>query len=347
MKVEPIRIDLVSDTATKPSNLMRHAMFDAEVGDEQRQEDPTVNKLTERVAKLLGQDQGLFLPSGTMCNQIAIATHCSPGDEIIAAKCAHIISSEGAGAAVFAGSFVHPISSKTGIFSRQDVYQAVKDKKIKSPRSRLLAVEQTCNRGGGSVWKLERINSVVEAAKANGLVCHMDGARLMNAVIASDVSAQCFGESFDSVWLDFSKGLGCPFGGILAGSESFISQANVWKHRFGGALRQAGVVAAAALYALDNNISRLADDHKNAKNFAKLISDIPGVKLVFKKIETNIVFFDLTVPNISPREVVERLLCQGIRLGLESDTRMRVVTHMDISREDIQETATAMRQVLS
>ncbi len=343
----PIRIDLVSDTATKPSKLMRLAMLDADVGDEQRQEDPTVNMLTDRVAELLGQDQGLFLPSGTMCNQIAIATHCSPGDEIIAAQCAHIINSEGAGAAVFAGSFVHPIPSETGIFSPEDINQAVKNKKLKSPQSRLLAVEQTCNRGGGAVWQIEKIKSVVEVAKANGLVCHMDGARLMNAAIASGISAKCFAISFDSVWLDFSKGLGCPFGGVLAGSESFISKANVWKHRFGGALRQAGIVAAAGLYALENNVSRLADDHDNAKLFAQSISTIPGVNLVFEKIETNIVFFDLDLSNFNSHEVVSRLMCQGIRLGIESNTRIRAVTHMDISRKDIKEAANALREVLT
>ena len=215
------RIDLISDTSTRPTPAMRRAMAEAEVGDEQRGEDPSVNRLCDRAAALMGQEAALFLPSGTMCNQIAIATHCRPGDEIITAEASHIIGSEVAGAAVFAGSVIREISCRGGIFSGDDVSAAVRARNPKSPCSRLVEVEQTNNRGGGSVWPLEAILSVTEAARAHDLALHMDGARLMNAAVASGVAARDFAAPFDSVWLDLSKGLGCPFGGVLAGSVEF------------------------------------------------------------------------------------------------------------------------------
>jgi threonine aldolase len=322
-------------------------MATAEVGDEQRGEDPTVNALTARVAELLSQEDALFLPSGTMCNQVAIATHCSPGDEIIAADASHIINSEGAGAAVFAACFVRAVDCDRGIFTGEDVTRAVRGEKIKSPRSRLVEVEQTSNRGGGSVWTLDEITSVVDAARASGLAMHMDGARLMNAVVASGVSAAEFSNPFNSVWLDLSKALGCPVGGVLAGSKAFIKEANVWKHRFGGAMRQAGIIAAAGLYALDHHVERLAEDHENARAFAGRIADIPGVRLDFETVETNLVFFDVSGTSLSSAEVAERLMKHGVRIGTESETGMRAVTHLDVSMNDIEEAASTLAKVLS
>lgn len=342
-----VRIDLISDTVTRPTPGMRKAMAEAEVGDEQRGEDPSVNELNERVANLLGQEAAMFLPSGTMCNQVAIATHCSPGDEIIAAAASHIIGSEGAGAAVFAGCFVRAIPCEKGIFSGEDVEQAVRGRKAKSPRSRLVEVEQTSNRGGGSVWPLEDVTSVARAARAHNLALHMDGARLLNAVVAADVPAERYGSPFDSVWLDLSKALGCPVGGVLAGSAAFVEKANVWKHRFGGAMRQAGIIAAAGTYALDHHVERLAEDHENARAFAERISEIPGVSLVFDKIETNLVFFDVGGAGMSSGDVSERLLGYGVRIGMESDTCMRAVTHLDVSRQDVEEAADALATVVS
>jgi threonine aldolase len=341
-----IRIDLISDTASRPTLEMRRVMAEAEVGDEQRGEDPSVNALNERVADLLGQDAAMFLPSGTMCNQVAIATHCSPGDEIIAADASHIIGSEGAGAAVFAGCLVHAIACERGIFSGEDVERAVRGDKVKSPSSRLVEVEQTSNRGGGSVWTLEEINSVVDVARSNGLVLHMDGARLMNAVVASGVSAAQYGKPFDSVWLDLSKALGCPVGGVLAGSKAFIEDANVWKHRFGGAMRQAGIIAAAGLYALDHHVERLAEDHENAHEFARRITEIPGVRLDPETIETNLVFFDVGATKLSTEEIAKCLVSHGVRIGTESETRMRAVTHLDVSRIDVEEAATILEKVI-
>jgi threonine aldolase len=342
-----IRIDLISDTSTRPTSEMRRAMAEAEVGDEQRGEDPTVNKLCERAAELMGQEAALFVPSGTMCNQIAIATHCQPGDEIIAAEASHIIGSEGAGAAVFAGSVIRAISCRRGIFSGEDVSAAVRPSRPKSPRSRLVEVEQTNNRGGGSVWPLEAIRSVTDAAKAHDLALHMDAARLMNAVVASGVSAQDFAAPFDSVWLDLSKGLGCPIGGVLAGSAEFIEEAWTWKHRLGGAMRQAGILAAAGLYALDYHVDRLAEDHANARLFADRISDVPSIVLDPPEVETNLVFFNVEQTGLSAKDVSDRFLETGIRIGVEGEFRMRLVTHLDVDRKDIEEVAEVLTGIIT
>ena len=342
-----IRVDLISDTSTRPTPEMRRAMAEAEVGDEQRGEDPSVNRLCERSAVLMGQEAALFLPSGTMCNQIAIATHCRPGDEIIAAEASHVISNEGAGAAVFAGSFMRAISCRRGIFSAADVSAAVRPLKPGSPHSRLVEVEQTNNRGGGSVWPLEAIRSVTDAARAHDLALHMDGARLMNAAVASGVSAKDFAAPFDSVWLDLSKGLGCPIGGVLAGSAEFIEQAWTWKHRFGGAMRQAGIFAAAGLHALDHHVDRLAEDHANARLFADRLSEVPGIVLDPPEVETNLVFFNMEQTGPSAKEVSDRLLEKGIRIGIEGEFRMRLVTHLDVDRKDIEEAAEVLTNVIT
>jgi len=343
----PVRIDLVSDTATRPSAGMRSAMADAPVGDEQRGEDPSVNALCERVAELLGHEAALFLPSGTMCNQIALAVHCRPGDEIIAAENAHIVGTEGAGAAVFAGSFVRPIGNERGIFSAEEVEAAIRAPGVKSPRSRLVSIEQTNNRGGGSIWPLETMAAVAKTARHHELLLHMDSARLLNAVVATGTPAKDYAAPFDSVWLDLSKGLGCPIGGVLVGSRAFIEASNVWKHRFGGAMRQAGIVAAAGLYALDHNVDRLAEDHANAAAFAERIKALPGIRLVPETIDTNLVFFDVGETGMSAHDISQRLRDHGIRIGAESATRMRAVTHLDVSASDVQEAAETLKAILA
>jgi threonine aldolase len=340
------RIDLVSDTATRPTPDMRAAMAVAPVGDEQRDEDPSVNALNERVADLLGQEAALFLPSGTMCNQIAIAVHCRAGDEIIAAANSHIVGTEGAGAAVFAGSFIRAIDCARGIFTVEDVRAAVRAKGPKQPRTRLVSVENTNNRGGGSIWPLETLRAVVAEARAHGLLAHLDGARLMNAVVASGVSAREYAGPFDSAWLDLSKGLGCPVGGVLAGSRGFIEEANVWKHRFGGAMRQAGIIAAAGLHALDHHVERLAEDHASARLFAALIADLPGIRANPAEVETNIVFFDLDGSGPGAPEIARRLLEHGVRIGAEDDRRMRAITHLDVNEAGVRDAARALEIVL-
>lgn len=340
-----IRIDLVSDTATRPCTAMRAAMAAAPVGDEQRGEDPSVNALTERVADLLGQERALFLPSGTMCNQIALAVHCRPGDEIVAAASAHIIGSEGAGAAVLARSVIRPIVSSNGVFTEEQLRQALRPARVKSPRPRVVAVEQTTNRGGGSVWPLDVLAGVVRAAREKSLRLHMDGARLMNAVVASGVKAKDYTTPFDSVWLDLSKGLGCPVGGVLTGPAGFIEEADIWKHRLGGAMRQAGIVAAAGLYALDHNVERLAEDHANARVFAKRVAELPGAVLLNPHVETNLVFFDISGTGFSATEIGRRLMEQGIRIGVESPSVMRAVFHLDVSTGQTTEAADALARI--
>ena len=342
-----IRVDLYSDTQTRPSPAMRQAMAEAPVGDEQRGEDPSVNRLCEIVAELLGKQAAMFLPSGTMCNEIALLLHCRPGDEVICDETAHIIIAEAGGPAVFAGAMIRPLVGQRGIYTADDVRAAVRDSGRYSPNSRLVEVEQTSNFGGGSVWPLAAIRSVAQAARDHGLALHMDGARLMNAVVASGISARDFAEPFDTAWVDLSKGLGCPVGAVLAGTRETIDRAWQWKQRMGGAMRQAGIVAAAGVYALAHNVERLADDHDNARSFAEQIVDIPGIALDPQTVETNIVFFDVAGTGLSADEVGDRLLGHGVRMGPMGETTIRAVTHLDVDKAGIDAAVAALRSVVT
>lgn len=335
----PIEIDLVSDTATKPSPGMLAAMVNARVGDEQRDEDPTVLELNARVAELLGMEAALFLPSGTMCNQIAFLVHCRPGDEIITAANAHVFGSEGAGASALAGAQFRTVPTATGVFQASDVEAAIRAPRHRSPRSRVVSVEQTANRGGGSVWPTAALEEVGAVARAHGLAMHMDGARLPNAAVASGKPMAAHTGGLDSVWIDLSKGLGCPVGAVLAGSRGFMEEALFWKHRLGGAMRQAGFIAAAGLYALEHNYQRLADDHENARLFAGMVHGAGGVVVFPAEVETNILFLDLSRCALDANAVAMRLREHGIRFGVESRTRMRVVTHLDVSPAKVRQAA--------
>jgi threonine aldolase len=339
-------IDLFSDTATRPSAAMRKAMAEAEVGDEQKAEDPTTNALQERVAALLGKEAAVFLPSGTMCNQIALLVHCRPGDEVIAADVAHIFTSEAGGGSALAGAQTWPLPTERGIFTAAAVDAAVRDVNRHSPRSRLLAVEQTVNRAGGAVWPLEAIEEVAGAARRHGLAMHMDGARILNAVVASGVAAQRMAAPCDSVWLDLSKGLGCPVGGVLAGSRSFIDEAWRWKHRLGGALRQSGMLAAAGLYALDHNVARLAEDHGNARRLAEMLGNLSGIRIMNPEVETNIVFIDPSPGGLKPKDIVAALLSRNVRMGTSYGGMIRAVTHLDVTPADMETAALAFKDVL-
>jgi threonine aldolase len=340
-------IDLSSDTSTRPSPGMRKAMAEAEVGDEQKGEDPTTNALQEQVAALLGKEAAMFLPSGTMCNQIALLVHCRPGDEVIAADMAHIFTSESGGGSALAGVQTWPIVTKRGIFSGADVEAARRDPSGRhAPRSRLVAVEQTVNRGGGCVWPLEAIEDVAGAARRHGLAVHMDGARILNAVVASGIAAQRMAGPCDSVWLDLSKGLGCPVGGVLAGSREFIDEAWRWKHRLGGALRQSGVLAAAGIYALDHSVERLAEDHGNARRLADMLGNLPGVRIMNAEVDTNIVFIDPSASGQSPKQIVAGLLKHGVCMGTSYGGMIRAVTHLDVTAADMESAARAFGLVL-
>jgi threonine aldolase len=339
-------IDLVSDTATRPSPGMRKAMAEAEVGDEQKGEDPTTNALQERVAALLGKEAAVFLPSGTLCNQIALLVHCRPGDEVIAADVAHIFSSEAGGGSAFAGAQTWPLASKRGMFDGAAVEAAVRDVGRHNPRSRLVAVEQTVNRGGGAVWPLAAIEEVAAAARRHGLSMHMDGARILNAVIASGVAAERMAAPCDSAWLDLSKGLGCPVGGVLAGSRAFIDEAWRWKHRMGGALRQSGMLAAAGLYALDHNVERLAEDHANARRLAEMLGNLKGIRIMNAEVETNIVFIDPSPGGHKPKDIVAALLRQNVRMGTSYGGMIRAVTHLDVTAGDMETAGRAFREAV-
>ncbi len=329
-------IDLYSDTQTKPSPGMRRAMAEAEVGDEQRGEDPTTNRLQERTADLLGKEAAMFLPSGTMCNQIAMLVHCRPGDEIIGARETHVFTSEGGGASVLAGAQTLNIPSDKGIFTGRDVEAAVRTGDNRhNPVSKVVVIEQTVNRGGGAIWSVPQIEDVAKSAKKHGIIVHMDGARILNAVVGSGVPAKQMTKSVDTVWVDLSKGLGCPIGGVLAGSKSFIDEAWRWKHRLGGAMRQSGIIAAAGLYALDHNLEKLAEDHANARRLGEHISAVPGLTLFAPKIESNIVFFDPTALGITSKDLFEEMLRRGVRMGTTYGGMIRAVTHMDVSRAEI------------
>ncbi len=338
-----IEIDLYSDTQTRPSKPMREAMAKAEVGDEQQGSDPTVNALNERVADLLGKEDALFLPSGTMCNQIALLVHCRPGEEVICDRTAHIVTSEGGGGAALASVMFNTVDGERGIFTAAQAEAAIRPDSRYAPRSKLVEVEQTNNRGGGSVWPLEKLRAVTAVARKHKLSLHMDGARLMNAQVASGVKAREFAKEVDTVWLDLTKGLACPLGAVLAGPKDFIAECWRWKQRMGGSMRQAGIVAAAGLYALDHNIDRLAQDHANAKALAKGLAEIPGIAV--EPVETNLVFFDISGTGIKGRDFNAALMKLGVRVSLNDDRRLRALTHLDIPASAIPKALDAFRRV--
>lgn len=344
--VPQLKIDLYSDTATQPTQGMREFMCAAEVGDEQRGEDPTTNALQEMVAQMLGKEAALLLPSGTMCNQIAFAVHCSPGDMILVDKSAHPLHSEGAGSGVIAAATIYPVEGQNGQYTADHVAEVMEPSTRYWPGIRLVAVEQTTNRPGGRVWPLEQMRSVCKAAHDRGASTHMDGARLLNAVVATGVAAGDYAESFDTLWIDLSKGLGAPIGGVLAGSADFILEAWRWKQRIGGAMRQSGIVAAAGIYALENNIDRLAEDHANAKRLAVGISDAPGISINPDEVETNMVRFDVAGTGILAKEFAEKLLNEsGVRVSTPGRTAIRAIPHLGITSADVDEAAEAIRNL--
>ncbi|MFQ5958771.1 MAG: threonine aldolase family protein [Alphaproteobacteria bacterium] len=343
MKIE---VDLYSDTITRPTPEMRAFMAAAEVGNEQAGEDPTVNRLCAMVAELLGKEAAVYLPSGTMCNEIAYRVHCRPGDEIILDRTGHAVHFETGGPAALSGAMLRTLDGERGVFTGDQVRAAIRTADRHHPRSRVLSVENTCNMGGGTVWPLARIHEVTAVAREHGLATHLDGARLLNAVVASGVAARDFAAPFDSAWIDFSKGLGAPVGAVLAGSAAFIDEAWRWKHQFGGAMRQAGVIAAACVYALDNHVERLAEDHENARMLARGIGQIPGIVLDPEVIDTNMVFFDVSATGRDARSVRERLLERGVRIGANGAMRMRAVTHLDVDRAGVEAAVAALREVV-
>jgi threonine aldolase len=326
-------IDLRSDTATRPTPGMRAAIAAAAVGDEQKREDPTVNALEERAAHLLGQEEAVFLPTATMANQIAIRLHTELGDELIAEENCHVFISELGGPAVHSGVVTRGLPGVAGRYTAEQVRAAYRIPNVHAPRTRLLWIENTHNASGGRIWPLEEIGDLHAVALELDLRFHLDGARLMNAAVATGIPASEIGGRFDTVTLCLSKGLGCPLGAILAGQSEVMGNARRLKHLFGGAMRQAGIVAAAGVYALDHHVDRLADDHRRAKRLALGLAEA-GLAVDPDTAETN--FVQIDVGPLSQAEAISRLAEQGVGLsGTIHPTVLRAVTHLDITDEDI------------
>lgn len=339
----PVRVNLYSDTQTRPSAAMKAAMMEAEVGDEQNGDDPTINRLCERMAALLGKQAAMFLPTGTMCNQVAILVQCRPGDEILAHYTAHILTSEGGAPGALAGASITGLPGPDGRFDADAVRAAIRPRSRYSPPQAMLATEQTANFGGGTVWSPDALNEVAAVAHEHGLVTHMDGARLMNAVVATGVPAAEMVAGYDTVWLDFTKGLGAPLGAVLAGTEAFIGEAWRWKQRMGGALRQGGLCAAACLHALDHNIDRLAEDHVNAKALARGLAQVPG--LAVRAPETNLVYIDTSDAGFDADELARRAAHHGVLISVMGRHMARACTHLDVSAAQVEDALGVFRAV--
>ncbi len=338
-------LNFYSDTQTRPSRAMLAAVLDAETGDEQKGTDPTTTRLCERVAALLGQEAAVLMPSGTMCNEIALAVHGRPGDEVVCDRICHIVTSEAGGPAALSGLMIHMLDGDRGRFTGAQLASAIRSGSRYEPISRIVEVEQTCNSGGGAIWPTEQLREVLGVARTHGLAAHMDGARLLNAVVASGVPAADYAGGFDSVWIDFTKGLGCPVGAVLAGSGAFIERAWRLKQRWGGAMRQSGVLAAMCLHALDHNIERLDDDHRLARRIGARVAAMPAVARVLP-VETNIVIFDIAEGAPDAPVLVGALHAEGIGSGALGPRRMRFVTHMDVDEAGAERLCAALETAL-
>ena len=340
----PVRVNLYSDTQTRPTRAMKAAMMEADMGDEQGGSDPSVWALCDRAAEMLGKEAAMFLPSGTMCNQVAIATHCRPGDEILAHEDAHIQSSEAGGPGAITGVLIKGLPGERGIFTAEALEAAIRPVSRYSPPQTLVEVEQTANKGGGACWTVEGLRAVADVAHRHGMQVHMDGARLMNAAVALGVPAHEITVGIDSVWLDFTKGLGAPLGAVLAGSKAFIGEAWRWKQRLGGSMRQGGMNAAACLYALEHHIDRLAEDHANAAALARGMAQIPGITV--ETPETNLVFFDTSGTGMTMTDFAERLRLRGVLVSKSDTYRGRACLHLDVTAAMVEEALGAMREVV-
>ena len=330
-----MRIDLISDTVTKPSKGMLTAMMNAEVGDDVFKADPTVNELQEKAAKMFGVEDALFFPSGTMANQAAIKLHTQPGDKMFCDKWAHVFNYEGGGAAFNAGVSSHLIDGERGMFTAEQLAYAVSGRAdIHVPYSRLVCIENTTNKGGGACWDFEELKKIKQICTDKNLAFHLDGARLFNALVAKNESPKQYGELFDTISICLSKGLGAPIGSILLGTKEHIAKALRIRKLFGGAMRQAGYLAAAAIYALDNHVERLAEDHARAKKIGAVLEACSFIKNV-EPIETNIVIF-YTEDTIDENDFVTKMAQKNIHFISMGDGKLRMVTHLDFTEEMLQ-----------
>jgi threonine aldolase len=338
-------IDLRSDTLTNPTRAMREAMANAEVGDEQKREDPTVNELERRGAEFLGQQEAVFVPTATMANQIALNILGRPGDALLVERHAHIILSELGGPAVHSGLLTIQLHGTNGRFSPEQVVAEIRDRtSVHVPPTRIVAVENTHNSSGGRVWPLEEIRALGATCREHELAYHLDGARLVNAAVVTSVPAAEIGREFDTVTLCFSKGLGCPFGALIAGNSELMQDARRAKHKFGGAMRQAGIVAAACLYALDHHVDRIRDDHARARRLAQGLADA-GVRVNLEQVETNFVQIDVGSDRAA---AIERMKANGVLVSTTvHPTIVRAVTHLDVNDADIERAIEAIPRAMN
>ena len=340
-------IDLRSDTVTQPSQAMRDAMAAAPVGDDVYGEDPTVNRLQEMAAALLGKAAALFVPTGIMANQLSIKVHTQPGDEVIVDSRAHIVKYEHGAAAALAGVQLHWVNGRRGILEPEQVLAAIRPNDPYNPQTRLICLENTHNSGGGSVYPLSTIQRIRDLAVARGIPMHLDGARLFNAVVASGVAAADYARHFETVSFCLSKGLGAPVGSIIVSDAGTVAKLRPLRRMYGGGMRQAGILAAAGLYALEHNIARLKDDHAHAKALAGQLRTIPSVSIDVEGVETNIVVFEVTDPSRSSPEILGTLKQAGLLINSVGGMSFRAVTHLNVSAQAIEEAGRIFTRVLT
>jgi len=334
-------INLISDTVTKPTKEMLDAMFSAEVGDDVFAADPTVNALQEKCAAMFGMEASLFCPSGTMTNQIAINVHTSPGDEVICSYQSHIYNFEGGGIARTSGAQVKLIGDDHGFITADQVKGAINPSDSHYSNTSLVSIENTTNKGGGKCFNMNEVKAIAKVCRENGLKYHLDGARLFNAIVAGNEDSKEYGEAFDSISICLSKGLGAPVGSLLLGSKDFIAKSHRVRKVVGGGMRQAGYIAAAGIYALDNNVNRLAEDHARAKYIAEQVQGAPFIAATVAP-ETNILMVDLTIP---ADEYLDKLEARGVLAIGFGPTRIRITTHLDVSEEEIQKVVEIMKSI--
>ena len=329
-------IDLRSDTVTQPTPAMRKAMAEAEVGDDVFGEDPTVNTLQEKVANLLGKEKAIFVPSGTMANQLSIKSHTQPGDEGIIEATSHAFNFEGGAGAAFSGVQFNCLKGVRGILDAFQIEEAIRSDDHHFPVTRLVCLENTHNRGGGSIYPVEKMAEIYRLAKSKGLFIHLDGARLWNASVATGIKPHEYAQWADSVSVCLSKGLGAPIGSLVAGSKIFIDRVHRFRKMFGGGMRQVGIIAAAGIYALDHHMERLKEDHQNAKRLAVGLKEFGGVSIDPEQVETNIILFRMEGNGMTASQVTEAMKKEGVLIHPVGKTQIRLVTHLDVTSKEIE-----------
>ena len=336
-------IDLRSDTVTRPTKPMLQAMFEAKVGDDVFGEDPSINELEGKTAKIFGMEAGMFCPSGTMTNQVAVKTHTNPMEEVIIEKSNHVYYYEVGGIAFHSGCSIRTIDGDHGRITPQQIEENIMPKNLHAAETSLVCIENTSNRGGGAYYSLEEMIAISKVCKKHNLKLHLDGARIFNAIVAQHINPAELGKHFDSISVCLSKGLGCPVGSVLLGSKEFIGRARKIRKSFGGGMRQAGFLAAAGIYALDNHVQRLKDDHRRAKQLGDALKQLPIVDPNFS-VDTNIVIFKLK-PGTNADEFVKKLDAENIKCFSIGDNKVRMITHLDIDDEQLNKVLEVLKRI--